>query len=87
MCLRVTYMKKYEEIFILFCILKVSEERSQSFSVEFLTLLIAQNRRVLQDGTDILTFHVGEAGESVSREQPQQEGFKVKLFNSFFISF
>jgi hypothetical protein len=24
-----------------------------------------------------LTFHVGEAGEPVSREQPQQEGFKV----------
>ncbi len=54
MCLRVTYMKKIMKTFLfLFCILKVTEERSQSFSVEFLTLLVVQNRTVLQDGIDI----------------------------------
>ncbi len=34
----------------------------------------------------LLTFHVGEAGESVSREQSQQEGFKV-YSTVFFFSF
>jgi hypothetical protein len=54
-------------------------------------LLVAQNRivRFYRIELIFLTLHVpvGEAGESVSREQPQQEGFKVYYLTVFFISF